>query len=232
MNAFLDALRDHMPEEPAQAAQLLVRGLTLLAGEADAEVCRTLHDALLGFTARMCRPGLPTDAASGLPQVLLQRAEAALPGVMQLRGQAAAARFIAHPENNLLEAALTEAAYRAGDTGAAHWLADNEFYGWMQTELFRVIYRHDREKAAHLARRLRPGCVAWLLKETCETPKQGENGLSPEICFVFAHLPAETAHQVWGCLGGPRQLRKQHWGAWRRQYETLMQRYFPTDEAK
>lgn len=134
------------------------------------------------------------------------------------------ARYIASEDNNTLEEALLECAYRKKDKEFADWLIDNEFYGRMQTELFQIIYRNDRNKAAEIASKMAANCIAWILRDTCEKRSNAKAlYIAGEIRLIFENIIYDTAAGVRMYVKG---YSKRGWIYSLNVYETLMNEFF------
>ena len=105
--------------------------------------------------------------------------------------------FGADASLNLLEEEMLKCAYRKNDIEFANWIVENCFFGRMQTALFEIVYKNDKEKAANLASRFSPVCIAQILTDTCfKAFKYGQSDPSPEIRFIFKHITKDSALKV------------------------------------
>jgi len=95
-------------------------------------------------------------------------------------------------QNNELEEALLEAAYRQGKKEFARCLIENGFGGAVQTRLFSIVMKYDPPKAQEVAGRLNARCIAWILRDTCA------RSVSREAEMIFGCISEETAEEA-GC---------------------------------
>ena len=158
---------------------------------------------------------------------LLAFANLLLPALRPL-GEYNKFRYLLSAENNnTMETGLMEAAYLAGDVGLARWIFDNNFEGRVHTSLFECLFRNDKAWAAQAAARLSPGCISWIITETCQWHKtrSGERlHISDEVRLIFRSISRSTAQAVPRCFS--RRQRPLCIPVW----EEMMRANFP-DEA-
>ncbi len=106
----------------------------------------------------------------------------------------------ANAQNNCFEESLLEIAFKKKDDSFADWLIENQFYGKMQPELFRIIHKYSPEKAAKVADRLDVSTIARILAFLCWN-ERGKVYISPAVPFLFSCISLETAEEVGKYIG-------------------------------
>lgn len=153
-------------------------------------------------------------------------AQLLLPALPRLREYMRFCNFLSDEAYNDLETALLSAAYRQGDRELARWIFDNNFAGRVHTSLFTCLFHHDREHAAQIAPFLTPGCIAWILDETCDVRKTAD-GMEPRISnaahFIFERISRQKAEDVLNYI--PRRDRPERLPV----LEELLRLHFPDE---
>lgn len=133
------------------------------------------------------------------------------------------ANMFAQSAFNYLEEEMLRCAYRKKDAPFAEWIIENCYFGSIQPELFDIIYREDKEKAADVASRFLPVCVARILNYTCRVNRRtGQMEPSQQIRFVFEHITKDCALQMKQYIRNYEKTEP----AYMRVYNQLLSEYF------